>query len=103
MNFVPFVPVAKEAFAMQLELKEGAKFWKDSYLRFERAFYMRESGLMEYPENLRGKRLGKHLRVRDEGQTGMEALFGVLVERGRLEEIVAKGGDGYENWAPPSE
>lgn len=105
MNFVPFMPLAKEAFAMQLELEDGARFWnrKDGYLRIERAFYMHESGLMEQPQILPGKKVGKHLRVKDEGETGMEALFGVLEERGKLENLVASGGDGYEDWAPPSE
>jgi hypothetical protein len=64
---------------MQLELQHGAKVRKESYLRVDREYCIHESDLMEEPD----RKTGVHLRVKLDGQNGMEGLRAVI-ERGQM-------------------
>lgn len=78
---------------MQLELAGDMKFKKASYLRIEREYFVHEAGLMEMPEEISREKVGAHLRVRGDGEMGMEGLMGVLAVRKRLGRLVERGED----------
>jgi hypothetical protein len=92
-NFVPFAPLAKAPYAMQLVLLDGAKMRYESYLRIERAYFIHESGLVELLERISARKNGRHLRVDVEGETGIEKLCQVLEKREELVRTVEKGED----------
>ena len=100
MNFIPFAPLPTDSYMTRLVLQEGAKFWKESYLRIDRECYMHEGGLIEAREKLSGKKVGGHLRVSVEGEGGIERLMGALEKRGEVERRVSDVGDGWEGEVP---
>jgi hypothetical protein len=95
---VPFAPVLKTPYEMQLELIGGAKFKKASYLRIERSYHVHENGLMEMPERISNRKYGAHMRVVLEGETGMEGLAGVLRWRRDMRRMVERGENVDEAW-----
>jgi hypothetical protein len=92
-NFVPFAPVSKAPYEMQLELMESANLKKASYLRIERSYHVHESGLMGMPERSSNRKYRAHMRVVLEGKTGMEGLAGVLRWREEMRRMVERGED----------
>ena len=69
-NFIPFAPVEKGHFAMQLRLQNEMKFrgMRKSYLRIESEYWIHECGLMEMPD----RKTGVHFRMDLEGRGGVE-------------------------------